>query len=68
MEGAHISILNRLIETNYEKTVGYGDDEYCKAAREKIKAEIEKIPKDKVKEICRDHLAKIEEGIRDFRF
>ncbi len=38
MEGAHISILNRLIETNYEKTVGYGDDEYCKMAREKIKA------------------------------
>ncbi len=37
MEGAHPSILNRLMETNFEKTVGYGDDEYCKMAREKIK-------------------------------
>lgn len=37
MEGAHISILNRLIETNYEKTVGYGEDEYCKSAKEKIR-------------------------------
>ena len=38
MEGAHISILERLIETNLEKTVGYGEDEYSKSAKEKIKA------------------------------
>ena len=25
-------------------------------------------PKEKVKEICKDHLEKIEQGIRDFRF
>lgn len=38
MEGAHVSILERLIETNLEKTVGYGEDEYSKSAKEKIKA------------------------------
>lgn len=37
-EGAHPSILNKLIETNMEQTVGYGEDEYCESAREKIKA------------------------------
>lgn len=37
MEGAHISILEKLIETNLEKTVGYGEDEYSKSAKEKIK-------------------------------
>ena len=31
-------------------------------------AELENIPKEKVKEICKDHLEKIEQGIRDFRF
>nr|WP_122013253.1 [FeFe] hydrogenase H-cluster radical SAM maturase HydG [Maliibacterium massiliense] len=33
-----------------------------------IQAELANIPKEQVKEICRDHLAKIEQGIRDFRF
>ena len=33
-----------------------------------IQAELENIPKEKVKEICKDHLEKIEQGIRDFRF
>lgn len=33
-----------------------------------IKAELNNIPKEKVREICRDHLEKIENGIRDFRF
>lgn len=37
MEGAHPAILNRLLETNLEKTVGYGLDIYCEAAREKIR-------------------------------
>ena len=33
-----------------------------------IQAELNNIPKDNVREICADHLKKIEEGIRDFRF
>ena len=33
-----------------------------------IQAELDNIPKEKVREICKDHLEKIEQGIRDFRF
>ena len=33
-----------------------------------IQKELPNIPKDKVREIAADHLAKIEQGIRDFRF
>lgn len=40
MEGAHEAILTRLLETNKEKTVGYGLDEYSEAAKEKIRREI----------------------------
>ncbi|MCQ2512070.1 MAG: beta-eliminating lyase-related protein [Lachnospiraceae bacterium] len=36
-EGTTPEILNRLEETNLLKTVGYGDDEYCASAAEKIK-------------------------------
>ncbi len=41
MEGAHPKILQRLLETNLEKTAGYGFDEYSEAAREKIRAACE---------------------------
>ena len=37
MEGAHPSILQRLMETNLEKTAGYGLDEYSESARAKIR-------------------------------
>lgn len=37
MEGAHPLILKRLFETNMEKTVGYGLDEYCEKAKKKIR-------------------------------
>lgn len=37
MEGAHPRILHRLLETNMEKTSGYGSDFYCESAREKIR-------------------------------
>lgn len=37
LEGAHEKVLQRLIETNYEKLPGYGNDKYCQSAREKIK-------------------------------
>lgn len=38
LEGAHPAIMNRLLETNMAQSVGYSEDEYCAAAREKIKA------------------------------
>jgi threonine aldolase len=37
MEGAHPLILQRLLETNMEKTPGYGTDKYCLLAKEKIR-------------------------------
>ena len=37
MEGAHPKILERLLETNKEKTVGYGLDEYTESAKAKIR-------------------------------
>ena len=33
-----------------------------------IRAELENIPKEQVRKICKDHLEKISAGIRDFRF
>lgn len=33
----HPQILQRLIDTNHEHSVGYGDDDYCQRAREKIR-------------------------------
>ncbi len=38
MEGAHPRILERLLLTNGEKTVGYGLDEYSESAKERIRA------------------------------
>ena len=37
LEGAHPAVMARLMETNMVQTVGYGEDEYCETAREKIK-------------------------------
>lgn len=37
LEGAHPKILERLVQTNMEQTAGYGFDDYCEAAKEKIK-------------------------------
>ena len=39
-EGCHEAILRRLLETNSEKTVGYGLDEYSASAKAKILNEI----------------------------
>ena len=36
-EGAHPAILQRLTETNLEKSEGYGTDAFCASAREKIR-------------------------------
>ena len=38
LEGAHPAILQRLCETNFAQPAGYGTDEYCESAREKIRA------------------------------
>ena len=39
-EGAHPAILKRLEETNMCQSVGYGEDEFCAAAREAIAARL----------------------------
>ena len=39
--GAHPFLLQRLAETNLEQVPGYGEDPYCAAAREKIRAACE---------------------------
>ena len=36
-KGAHPRILQRLTETNYEQIDGYGTDDYCKSAADKIR-------------------------------
>ena len=38
MEGAHPRILQRLVETNLEKTAGYGLDQYSESAKAKIRS------------------------------
>lgn len=35
--GAHPKVMQRLMETNLEPLVGYGNDGYCESAREKIR-------------------------------
>lgn len=37
MEGAHPRILERLAEINFEKIGGYGNDDYCASAAERIR-------------------------------
>lgn len=38
IEGAHPKLLQRLLDTNMVTQVGYGYDDYCQSAKEKIKA------------------------------
>ncbi|MCR5836098.1 MAG: [FeFe] hydrogenase H-cluster radical SAM maturase HydG [Lachnospiraceae bacterium] len=51
-----------------EYLMDYAAEETKAIGEALIKAELERIPKEKVKEIAKDHLEKIEQGIRDFRF
>lgn len=37
-EGAHPKIMERLMATNMEQSVGYGEDDYCRRAAERIRA------------------------------
>ena len=46
----------------------YASEETKAIGEAMIQAELKNIPLDKVRGICEDHLKKIEEGIRDFRF
>ena len=41
-EGAHPRVLEKMLETNLEQTVGYGEDPYCEAARELIRRECQR--------------------------
>ena len=36
MKGAHPAVMKKLLETNLEKTSGYGLDPYCESAKKKI--------------------------------
>ena len=42
-EGAHPRIMEALVNTNMVQTIGYGEDEYCAAAKEAIKKVCKKI-------------------------
>ena len=37
LEGAHPKVLKKIVDSNYEQTMGYGKDKYCDSAKEKIK-------------------------------
>ncbi len=51
-----------------EFLMDYASEDTKKIGEELIKAELDNIPKEKVREICAENLEKIEKGIRDFRF
>lgn len=51
-----------------EYLVDYASEETRAIGEALIQAELNNIPKENVRVICADHLQKIEEGIRDFRF
>ncbi len=51
-----------------EFLMDYATEETVKIGEKLIKEELEKIPNEKVKQIAKDNLDKIEHGSRDFRF
>ena len=51
-----------------EYLMDYASEDTKKIGEALIKSELETIPQEKVREVCKDHLEKIEQGIRDFRF
>lgn len=51
-----------------EYLMDYASEETKAIGEKLIEAELHNIPREKTREICADHLKKIEEGIRDFRF
>lgn len=51
-----------------EFLMDYAGEETKAIGEALIQSELQNIPKEKVRRICKDHLDKIEQGIRDFRF
>ncbi len=51
-----------------EYLMDYASEDTRKIGEALIEAELGNIPKEKVRDICKENLAKIEQGIRDFRF
>ena len=51
-----------------EFLMDYASEDTKKIGEALIQAELENIPKERVKEICKENLEKIQNGIRDFRF
>ena len=51
-----------------EYLMDYASEETKAIGEKLIQAELANIPRERTREICADHLKKIEEGIRDFRF
>ena len=51
-----------------EFLMDYASEDTKKVGEALIEAELNNIPKEKVKEICKQNLEKIQNGIRDFRF
>ncbi|MCM1267823.1 MAG: [FeFe] hydrogenase H-cluster radical SAM maturase HydG [Bacteroidales bacterium] len=51
-----------------EYLMDYASEETKAVGEALIQAELNNIPKEQVREIAKEHLQKIEEGIRDFRF
>ncbi len=56
------------IMTLKEYLTDYASEKTKEIGEKLIEKEIGNIPNPKVKEVCVDHLKKIEEGVRDFRF
>ena len=51
-----------------EYLMDYASEETKAIGEALIQAELKNIPKEKVRQIVREHLAEIEKGNRDFRF
>ncbi len=51
-----------------EFLIDYASEDTKRIGEAMIEKEINNIPKEKVREIVRERLVKIENGIRDFRF
>lgn len=51
-----------------EYLMDYASEETRAIGEALIEAELKNIPREQTREICKDHIAKIEQGIRDFRF
>lgn len=51
-----------------EFLVDYASEDTKRIGEALIEEELNKIPKEKVREICKENLVRIEQGIRDFRF